>query len=45
MERPRFQGKRVVNQMVEATAIIIGLLGVSIFAAHAVEAHLTAVIG
>jgi hypothetical protein len=28
--------------MVEVVAIIIGLFGVSIFAAHVVEAHLTA---
>jgi hypothetical protein len=42
MELARFQGKRVVDQMAEAIAIITGLFGVSIFAAHAVEAHLTA---
>jgi hypothetical protein len=27
--------------MLEAVAIIIGLFGISIFAAHALEAHLT----
>jgi hypothetical protein len=39
--RARFQGNRVVDQMLEAVAIIIGLFGISIFAAHALEAHLT----
>ena len=42
MERARFQRKSVVDQMVETVAIIIGLFGVGVFAAHAVEAHLTA---
>jgi hypothetical protein len=34
--------ERVVHQMIEAVAIIVGLFGAGIFVAHAVEAHLTA---
>ena len=40
--RRAFPTERVVHQMIEVVAIIIGLFGAGIFVAHVVEAHLRA---